>query len=842
MSSNAPLFYRTSNGDFYAYELGAILQEGQRVWDPSYSLAQDPSIWEKAQQDTVVSGAIERSLLAVAGHDWKLEPASDNPEDVALTEILDAIIRKTERFYEARRNLAEARIVGTAFAQPYGGWQTTRLPGMSKAHPWWIPTRLLPIDRRRFRAIAHRRKRGGAFGFDWELYSPSRKLWEPLSPTFPIIKHVYADQESRLGFGRGVMDAIYFAYYIRSTVQKHGLQGLARWAQGLLVAKMDSTQSANPEEIADNASAAETLRDKLLEMIGDNILVIDKLDEVNVVTGGGEGYQMVEQMLDRVERELHARLEGSPLSSMDGDGGGAYALGKTHERREDSQRVYDRASLGESLKLGFVKYVRDVNLPTLRAIDSRLESANLPGFQVRDREEEDTVQTTEQVTKILGAGVALRKSEVYRRLGWERPEEGSDDVLEPPQQQDPMGGMGASPFGAMPEGGQPAQPAQPDMGALAAMLRAEVRAEIVGLVAEGRFDESKHKRDEGGKFSKQEGRGGKKPNGRGDRERAFGRGRRGARRVRAARGPWDEGRVRRDQGGRFSRQEGRSPGNGEPEPAAGDPEEASGAEPAGSREAPATPFPLDNEAEVLRQLQAALRPEEREPAGAQPFDSWDAALDMAAEAAPQYREILNEGQGLDAAMGAEVYDGANDPEAFGRAIKDAVAGADHPMVILAPLKGSKRSHEKVANKYGGDWGQLNDVVRGSVVVPQAGQLDETLNALREQASEIGWELTEAEDKISNPTPAGYRDFSVLLRSPEGFLCELQVMPTTMFAAKMTTGHKLYEQSRFIAEQASTRELTKEEESTVQGLRAKMRELYAGAWSSALGGATQPAPA
>jgi len=488
------LMRRTANGDLYPLTLGAILQPGLRVWDPSYSLSQDPEVWEKLQQNLVVSGSIERSLLAVAGQEWGLEPFSDDPWDKRLAAVLEGLLRRIPRFSEARRNLAEARFLGSAFAKIQGDFQVLRV-GEKTERRWWVPGRLVDIDRRRLRAIARREDKSRPIYFEWELYSPTRKRWEPLSSDFPIVAHVYCDNESRLGFGRGVMDSLYFGYYSYTVVEKDGLQGLRRWAQGLLKAKVE--HGAPGAADATNEQIRNDLRDKLLEMIGDNVLVTGDGEDVEVVQGGGEGHQMVQAMLDRIERNLITRIEGTPLSTMDGDVGGSEALGREQGNREHVQRRYDRESLGEALG-DVVRFTHRINRPTLSEIDTRLADANTPMFAVRDVKTEDPRENAETGKIMVDAGAPPTKAEFYERTGWRQPEEG-EEVLEAPQPG--PGDMGGG-FDFQSELASAAQ-----AGAEAA-IRALARSPETfrRLTAAGTFDESKVKRDHG-KFATKEGSG-----------------------------------------------------------------------------------------------------------------------------------------------------------------------------------------------------------------------------------------------------------------------------------------------------------------------------------------------
>ena len=60
---------------------------------------------------------------------------------------------------------------------------------------------------------------------------------------------------------------------------------------------------------------------------------------------------------------------------------------------------------------------------------------------------------------------------------------------------------------------------------------------------------------------------------------------------------------------------------------------------------------------------------------------------------------------------------------------DADKGTYFHRLTLAPLKGEARCVEKAVNEYGGDYGKLVDVVRGSIVVDTEDQLEAVAGAL-----------------------------------------------------------------------------------------------------------------
>src|SRR5690606_36161161 len=71
--------------------------------------------------------------------------------------------------------------------------------------------------------------------------------------------------------------------------------------------------------------------------------------------------------------------------------------------------------------------------------------------------------------------------------------------------------------------------------------------------------------------------------------------------------------------------------------------------------------------------------------------------------------LLDRGKGLDKAIGATVPD----ESPHQAALRYREGQSQGPEILIAPLKGESRAAEKVTEKLGGDWSQLQDVVRAT---------------------------------------------------------------------------------------------------------------------------------
>jgi hypothetical protein len=202
---------------------------------------------------------------------------------------------------------------------------------------------------------------------------------------------------------------------------------------------------------------------------------------------------------------------------------------------------------------------------------------------------------------------------------------------------------------------------------------------------------------------------------------------------------------------------------------------------------------------------------------------------QAAKVKPSFDRALNTGQGVDKELGGVAIRPEN-AEQFTAALQ-----REGPVVIIAGLKGEKRSEEKVNSKYGGDWSRLNDVIRATVAVDGQNDIPKALDAIRKHMSNLGWSFACApEDRMTVALPSGYRDITLKMKSSEGHIAELQVNLKSMIIAKNGPGHKLYEIQRSIVSksQLEKREKTPAEIEAIQKLDQEMKKIYDKAWAGA----------
>jgi hypothetical protein len=109
-------------------------------------------------------------------------------------------------------------------------------------------------------------------------------------------------------------------------------------------------------------------------------------------------------------------------------------------------------------------------------------------------------------------------------------------------------------------------------------------------------------------------------------------------------------------------------------------------------------------------------------------------------------------------------------------------------VVLEPPSGSKsaaRAGEKVTEKYGGDWLEIKDMARCTLVVENSMQIDNAVRAVRAKfRASNGFQVIEEKETLASEDSAGYSGNSVIVSSG-GNKGEIQInTPPLMYAKSL----------------------------------------------------------
>lgn len=418
---------RNFNSELYNRALSSAYRIWTRLYDPDYALARDPDIWEKLRRDATITQAVDTRLHLVAGRQWHVEPARDEESDRKTASICRDILRHVRNFTEARYELAQSIFKARTYAY-IEGKPEIRTFGDGKPRTWWIPYRLRDVDRRRIRyRPEHYLDPDGTekVTVHQELWSVARMRYEPFAKLGQFVKIVYRNEEARLGYGRGLMDSMYFYWWMKAVVWKEGLQGLERWSQGILIGKVDSLREGS------TGKTNEAIRDELYEALHDmrsrHVIIVGKEDEVDVKEGGMAGHEMVMSFIKYMDEKLIALILGSTIPFGGGSGGGSYARARVEESTTNSLIQFDRDKLDEALSDDLIGLVWKLNYKNF--VDMGCGESGIPKFVTQPDKKEDPQGAASIIAQLSAIGLPLKSEEVYSKIGFSAPSEG-DEVFE----------------------------------------------------------------------------------------------------------------------------------------------------------------------------------------------------------------------------------------------------------------------------------------------------------------------------------------------------------------------------------------------------------------------------
>lgn len=477
----------------YTWALASAYQRWPQIYDSEdFASINDDGAWEKIRRDAVWAAAIENRRKSVAGLDWQHRPATDTPGNKRVSGWMDELCGYIEHFYQARYNLTEAIFRGSSYAAITGEWRNVQLLGDTKPRRLWLPTKLAHIDRWRWR-LSRDWQQGEAGGEElvtrWELFSVARQEWEVVRYPHHFVRHYYERIESDLGYGRGILNSLYFWLKAKEVVLAQGLAGVERWAQGLLMAKVDDSRIGAPG--TDNEEIRDQYNQELAKMRSEHVISYSNRDEVTAIWPSGTGHAMVTDFLEYLDAGALRLIQASDLTTGESQSGaGSYAQASVQGDEKEMYYQSDRAALSEDLENSVSKLMWTMNAGMFkrmiteaksldRAKASRkpqqlalasmartgnegalavlqelqieqgdapeqeaedpMDGARAPTFEITQRGSANPADEVGVIAQALAAGIPLMREEVYERLGFRVPGE-DDDIIEPMAQPDAGGG------------------------------------------------------------------------------------------------------------------------------------------------------------------------------------------------------------------------------------------------------------------------------------------------------------------------------------------------------------------------------------------------------------------
>jgi len=414
----------------YAQKLAQDLLPGRPyVADPDFALAKDASIYEKMRRDPVISHALTMRKHLVAGRDWYLE--APNAASKPLVPYFEALLREVRGFTAARFGLAAAVERGYAVAKLEGVFETRPLGPSREPFRWFVLRRLVSADKRRFARFF--RDQDGKRSYYWAIFDPIKNAWVAVDHPEHYVWHTYDLDEQSVGHGRGLSEALYYYWHAKTNLFRAMMDGVERWADGWIIAKIRHDISAAPATASVSAALAQhgdrvTQAIEMLEkMRASKVGVIDEREDIQRIETSGTGHQIVESTRAYLDGAMVTLILGANLPTT-ATSGGSYALAEIQENSTEAIIAYDRETLEDTITEQVLGGLWRWNLPAFRALG--LDHLAPPCFRIRHERRPVIAEVLQAITGAQQLQLPILESEAYDRLGWTIPD-GTERALTP---------------------------------------------------------------------------------------------------------------------------------------------------------------------------------------------------------------------------------------------------------------------------------------------------------------------------------------------------------------------------------------------------------------------------
>ena len=444
-----PLANRTNQQRQYISALQSIWNFSHQVVDPSFALKKDIDVWRVSLRDGKVKQGVQQRLNNVAGPSWSVRPGDDEAESGELARLAGLALKKIRKFRDGRKNCAKGIFRGASFNLIIGWRQMVSLGG-GPVMDWWLPFKLKSIDKRRFT-----RQSVKAELEDGRVLTHSRLLMSVIDPRndnqesgisgFNVVKrpHLFLtatwdNDEDRLGFGEGLLDTLYFLTWVKGIVLREGLQGVERWAQGIVKQKFDPDRSSDKS----NEQRRDDMLDELKRMKSRGVYVYQDGEEIDSLTGGAEGNAIVMDFVRYIDDLIIALSTGAVLASSSGQLVGSFARDKQGAEIQETVVQFDREKMDENISDDLIGLWLRMNRSNLTML--KLINAAHPEFHTASDAVIDPEVRMRIIQGALDEGIPLKKSEVYDGIQFTPPAD-EDEIFVPMNlEPEPDGDAGAA--------------------------------------------------------------------------------------------------------------------------------------------------------------------------------------------------------------------------------------------------------------------------------------------------------------------------------------------------------------------------------------------------------------
>lgn len=437
----------------YVQTLSDAIKNRDWIVDPTFALGSDSAIYTKILRDPVTAHAIRFRKHLVAGAEVRVVPASDRAEDKAAASVIEDLLGEIHGFTDARMCLAEAIFRGSSYAFVSGHHRRMmagKLP-RNETFPslgtdpmpqdWWVPHRLINVDRRRFRLVRDLQTQA----LRWEFWSVERRNWEAMTNPEWFVRSVFEQTEDSLGYGRGMLDTLYYFQSSKARVVQDAMAASERFGQGLIKVAIENMRGADGRPVGGDTrggtTVAQAWQDVMDKHKARHTLVYDARDEVDELQMTGKGWDLIQWLIEYLDNAQVTAVLGATLPTLAGDGG-SRAMAAVQENSTEALVQADRQRLADDMTRDLVGLLWRLNRVQIMR---QVGAAQMPRLAIDQRKKEDPEAAAAVISTLLAAGVDLRKEDVYKKTGFSQPLPGDEIIEGGATAPSPGGGF---PFGA----------------------------------------------------------------------------------------------------------------------------------------------------------------------------------------------------------------------------------------------------------------------------------------------------------------------------------------------------------------------------------------------------------
>ncbi len=419
LSATNPLLTRSVSDVLYDYSLSSAYR-GAFVYEPSFALARTPDVWEIVRNDVSFSASFDRYCNNVT-KPWHVEAPkkSKDDDDKEYAGIVEDALGQIYDFDSSRWVLAEAAFLGRKYAYIESERRTLSLGGGQEME-WIVPTFIKDIDRRRFRWVpvtegaGNTQKRYTKLSF----YNTLAGQWQDVQPSTrqALIEYIWYNTEDRVGYGRGWLEPIYFAHYMKTNTIQKVADGIDRWAKGIWVVKLDGLRNGSTDKT--NEALLAGAKTMIQVMRSDNIAVMENVDDIDVKESTGTGHEMGMSFIDYWDNGVERLVNGSTRpAGLGGQKTGARAQSETEEDTSEAHYQPARDRIDAVINRDLIGWFISQPLNRQNFQKLGLDKAKRPIYHTRQEKKMTIPDVVASATLFLGQGLPLIEGEVYERCG-----------------------------------------------------------------------------------------------------------------------------------------------------------------------------------------------------------------------------------------------------------------------------------------------------------------------------------------------------------------------------------------------------------------------------------------